>query len=344
VPTYTGLAGDGEVEDYVVGIDPGLEFKWVQYPDLDLTGIDVNASVIPEPYILADDFLCTEPGRLTEITIWGSWLWDFVPDPGAVQFTLSIHSDIPDSVSGTGFSMPGEVLWMRTFAPYEFGVDIWMGGIEEGWMNPPEDYIFPADSVCWMYTFVIDPAEAFHQVGTPDAPIVYWLDLQAWSEFPDATFGWKTSLDHWNDDAVWGIGMEPYFGPWNELRYPPQHPFHPESIDLAFALNMTYGTDVPDEEIVPERLGLYQNVPNPFNPTTTIGYDVPAGGSHVAIEIFDVSGRLVATLVDEPQLEGRRSVSWHGVDEAGRELPSGVYFYRMTAGEYAETRKMLLLK
>ena len=60
--------------------------------------------------------------------------------------------------------------------------------------------------------------------------------------------------------------------------------------------------------------------------------------------VFDVNGRLVSTLLDEPQLEGRRSVSWHGVDENGRELPSGVYFYRMNAGDYAETRKMLLLQ
>jgi len=339
---YEGPAADGEVEDYVLLIDQAEFFKWVQFPDLEPTGIDVAAF---EPFVLADDFLCTEPGRITVITLWGSWLWDEIPDPAAVQFTLSIHEDIPEDESPTGYSMPGELLWLKTFPPYEFAVDVWMDGIEEGWLEPPETYIFPADEVCWVYRFVIDPPEAFHQVGTPDEPIVYWLDVQALPEFSGAHFGWKTSLDHWNDDAVWGLGFEPYPGPWEELRYPPQHPWFPESIDLAFALNMDYGTDVPEGgEIVPERLGLYQNVPNPFNPTTTIAYDVPAGGSHVVIEVFDVNGRQVSTLIDEPQLEGRRSVSWHGVDESGRELPSGVYFYRMTAGEYAETRKMLLLK
>ena len=80
------------------------------------------------------------------------------------------------------------------------------------------------------------------------------------------------------------------------------------------------------------------------DPVTTIAYEVPAGGAHVTLQVFDVGGRLVTTLVDGAEPEGERSVTWRGVDDRGRELPSGVYFYRMTAGEYAETRKMLLLK
>ncbi len=73
----------------------GDSCKWVQRPDLDPTGIDINAS---SGTPLADDFLCTEPGRLTNIDVWGSWLNDHIPyyeDPTAVKFTLSIHADIP---------------------------------------------------------------------------------------------------------------------------------------------------------------------------------------------------------------------------------------------------------
>ncbi len=338
--TYTGQAPDGEVEDYGIFIEES-DYKWIQTPDLTPTGIDVNASVT---YILADDFECREPGRLTEFYVWGSWLDDFIPDPMAVSFTLSLHADIPDTSSPTGYSMPGDVVWMKTFNPGEFFVDIWADQILEGWMNPPEDYFFPGDTICWLYTFFVQPEDAFHQIGMPDEPIVYWLDVQAWPEFPTTQFGWKTSLEHWNDDAVWGDGIEPYPGPWDELRYPPGHDYFPESIDLAFAIRSTYGTDVPEEEEIPREFGLYQNIPNPFNPTTTVGYDVPAGGGRVRIEVFDVSGRLVTTLVDEVLPEGRRSVAWHGVDERGAELPSGVYFYRMDAGDYVETRKMLLLK
>ena len=157
-------------------------------------------------------------------------------------------------------------------------------------------------------------------------------------------FGWKTSTEHWNDAAVWVLGEEPYAGMWNDLSYPPTHPFFTEPIDLAFVITTGYGTGVPEEETIPERFDLLQNVPNPFNATTVITYDVPIGGGHVAIEIFDVAGRRVATLVDGPETAGRNRVTWRGVDENGRELGSGVYFCRLRAGEYEATGKMLLLK
>jgi len=339
--SYDGPAADGEVEDYALIIQEGEEYKWLQTPDLAPTGMDVRATA---PYLLADDFLCTEPGRLTEIALWGSWLDDVVPDPTVVGFRLSIHEDIPDSVSPTGHSMPGEVLWYGTFTSLDYGAEIWADGLEEGWLDPPGDYTFPGDTVCWLYTFVIDPADAFHQVGTPEDPVVYWLDVQAVADEPGASFGWKTSNEHWNDDAVWTTGEEPYVGLWDELMYPPEHPFFPASIDLAFRIVSEYGTGVPEEGVIPEGYGLFQNVPNPFNPATEIAYDVPASGGRVTIEIFDVAGRHVATLVDGEETPGRKSVTWHGVDENGRDLPSGVYFCRLRAEGYDAARKMLLLK
>ena len=218
--------------------DPGDPAKWVQLPDLSPTGIDVNAT---EPYILADDFLCQQTGPITDIHIWGSWLDDYYPwgeMPDDVVFTLSIHEDIPDPDPGdpTTYSMPGQVLWYRTFQPGEFVTRLYQGNIVEGWMDPPDNYIFPADWTCWQYNFFIDASDAFIQQGTENEPIVYWLDVQARPADPSALFGWKTSLDHWNDDAVWGQGLEPYPGPWFELRYPPMHELAGESIDLAFVI------------------------------------------------------------------------------------------------------------
>ncbi|MCD4690424.1 hypothetical protein K8S17_03085 [bacterium] len=342
--TFTGVAMDGEVEDHTVLIDNSIEeWKWEQLPDLGMTGIDVNCT---EPFVLADDFLCEEPGRLTHIDIWGSWLADYLPfgwDPLAVDFVLSIHEDIPAEENPDGYSMPGEVLWIHAFPAGQFMTEMYAGGIVEGWMDPPDMYMFPADWTCWMYTFDIPPEEAFHQVGMPDSGVVYWLDVQAYPHDFEALFGWKTTLDHWNDDAVWGMGMEPYWGPWDELVYPPMHEMAGQSIDLAFRLNMDYGTDVPDD-IVPDRHSLRQNVPNPFNPMTTIAYEVPAGGGHVTIEIVDVAGRVVRTLVDGPEAEGVRSVVWDGTDANGDQMATGVYFYRMTADEVESVRKMMLLK
>jgi len=88
----------------------------------------------------------------------------------------------------------------------------------------------------------------------------------------------------------------------------------------------------------PQRFSLYQNYPNPFNPTTRIDYSIPKT-SHVSLKVFDLLGRVVATLVDEVQGLGFKSVEF---DANG--LTSGVYFYRLTAGSFFETKKLTLIR
>ncbi len=103
-------------------------------------------------------------------------------------------------------------------------------------------------------------------------------------------------------------------------------------------------TAVGDLPSTPTVFALRQNVPNPFNPTTVIGYDVPAGGADVSIRIYDVAGRLVRTLVDEHKTPGRYQAPWDGRNGRGVHVATGVYFYRMQAGSFVQTRKMVLLK
>ncbi|HET6463785.1 MAG TPA: FlgD immunoglobulin-like domain containing protein, partial [Candidatus Krumholzibacteria bacterium] len=91
------------------------------------------------------------------------------------------------------------------------------------------------------------------------------------------------------------------------------------------------------------KLELAQCTPNPFNPSTTIGYTVPTR-VNVTLQIFDVAGRLVTTLVDEQRAAGRYSAAWNGLDARGNRVSSGVYFYRLSAGKNSLTRKMVLLK
>ena len=91
-------------------------------------------------------------------------------------------------------------------------------------------------------------------------------------------------------------------------------------------------------------LTLYQNRPNPFNPSTGISYYLPVD-CHVALNVYDSSGRLVARLLDqERQPKGMHTVEWRGVDAQGRSVSSGVYFYRLTSGKKTISRKMVLLK
>ena len=90
-------------------------------------------------------------------------------------------------------------------------------------------------------------------------------------------------------------------------------------------------------------LELHQNLPNPFNPTTSIEYYVP-DESRVQLGVFDVKGSVVAVLVDKPQAEGSYRVFWNGRYNNGAEAPSGVYFCRLTAGKKTLSRKMILLR
>jgi hypothetical protein len=220
--------------------------KWIQEPDLSPNGVDVDATVdlspdaIWSPQILADDFNCVVTEPITTIRIWGSWYHDERPyfEPGAVDFTLSIYSDRPAETAGD-WSEPNELLRSWNFAAGDFDVWTWAGGLEEGYYVPCEPYYEPnADTVCYQYDFYIDPCDAFVQRGEPCNPVVYWLVVEAQPLFdPQATqpvrFGWKTSTAHWNDDGVWSDDSG---DTWNELRYPPGHPFAGESIDLAFEI------------------------------------------------------------------------------------------------------------
>ncbi|MEW5795740.1 MAG: dockerin type I repeat-containing protein [Candidatus Zixiibacteriota bacterium] len=214
--------------------------KWVQPPDLTPMGMDVMAT---QRLVLADDFLCSETGRITRVVVYGSWFEDMIPDHGEVSFVLSFHEDIP--AVPPEFSKPGRLICLNLFAPGTYTVEpVSIGGLEEGWYDPSQEfYIFPGDRNIFRYTFLIDDP-CWKQAGTPTSPVVYWLDVQVQMPFEGPMFGWKTSVEHWNDDAVWAMGQEPaLLSDWRELRYPPQHPMFPASIDLAFEI---YGVTEAD--------------------------------------------------------------------------------------------------
>lgn len=97
---------------------------------------------------------------------------------------------------------------------------------------------------------------------------------------------------------------------------------------------------------LPKAYSLARNRPNPFNPVTAISYSVPdqVAAAHVSIRVYDIRGRLVRVLVNEVKSAGQYTVFWHGTDQSGTKVASGVYIYRMKAGGSVFTRKMVLLK
>ncbi|UCD19689.1 MAG: T9SS type A sorting domain-containing protein [candidate division WOR-3 bacterium] len=102
----------------------------------------------------------------------------------------------------------------------------------------------------------------------------------------------------------------------------------------------TTGDDVPS---VPKAFALYQNVPNPFNPMTTIRFDLPRA-INVKLCVYNVKGELIATLVNQHMMEGRKEIAWSAKDNRGRAVSSGIYFYRLVAGDFVQTKKMVLLR
>jgi len=101
--------------------------------------------------------------------------------------------------------------------------------------------------------------------------------------------------------------------------------------------------ETSEEEVLPFTYSLGQNYPNPFNPSTVISYSI-AEASPVRIEVFNILGRRVRLLLDRALAAGSYEVMWNGIDDQGNPVSSGVYLYRITAGDYVASRKMILLK
>jgi hypothetical protein len=105
-----------------------------------------------------------------------------------------------------------------------------------------------------------------------------------------------------------------------------------EGEDIVSAIELT------ENDLIPNEFSLQQNYPNPFNPLTTIKYDIKEL-TMVELKVFDILGREVATLVND-----EKPVGYYEIKFNASNLPSGIYFYRLKAGSYIETKKMVLMK
>ena len=94
---------------------------------------------------------------------------------------------------------------------------------------------------------------------------------------------------------------------------------------------------------IPGEFHVYQNYPNPFNPSTTIRYSIPKSGN-VIISIYDINGNLISTLLKAQQNAGTHEVSWNGKNNSEMPVVSGVYLYKVQAGNSSKISKMILLK
>lgn len=274
----------------------GHKMHFPQLPDED--GWDVNAT---KPLVLADDFQCAETGWITDIHFWGSWRGGITGT--IVSFTLSIHEDIPADPPLIPYSRPGPTLWEREIVAESPGVEIVYippkdPPVSEGWYDPTmPPPLYPDHNEYFQYNVFLDKEDRFWQ----EEGKIYWLNISAIVEdvIPPAlqpVWGWKSSADHWNDDAVWGE--------WGLLDWTDMYePFEPsQSLDLSFVIT-GQGEDFGD-------------APDPTYPTL----QASNGASHVI-----TAGYFLGACVD-PEPNGQQDVNAMGDDTDGNDDEDGVVF------------------
>ncbi|UCF34135.1 MAG: PEP-CTERM sorting domain-containing protein [Phycisphaerales bacterium] len=211
--------------------DPGDPYK-MHFPQMpDMNGWDVNSTYYEG---LADDWMCSESGFVRDFHIWGSWLGDVQDEINFIHSAIWSNDPVGDQgVPGEDpdnqWSKPLERLWHYDNQPGEFTVRYWGDG-DQGWYNPLTGDVFESDHTgTWQYNFYFDEAEAFYQ----EQGEIYWLEISVRLPFDSTTkWGWKNSVDHFEDDAVWGHD-EPYTI-WEAELYEP--PDFTQSLDLAFVI------------------------------------------------------------------------------------------------------------
>jgi len=167
---------------------------------------------------------------------------------------------------------------------------------------------------------------------------------------------WSSGLSNWvnQGSAAICIDESPY-QVWNDWDASQRDLFITDKNGLVvYQQNITSGISNDIYDIIfnyletkdvstPYKINLHQNYPNPFNPTTLIRYDLPVN-EHVSINIYDLMGKRVKSLVNTNQDAGYRSINWNATNEVGQPVSAGMYIYTIQAGEFRQTKKMVLLK
>jgi hypothetical protein len=159
------------------------------------------------------------------------------------------------------------------------------------------------------------------------------------------TFKIQDTMTVYIDTCYWSPGNPIQFARPNGKAWAPRMgtPHDPSSYKVTLDFSDVKEIQGSDDEVRPSQFHLSQNYPNPFNPVTNFQFTLSKSG-HVKIDIFNIVGQRVRTLVDKDMKPGVYVADWDGKDENGNSVSSGIYFYRMQAGEFSNMKKMVLLK
>jgi hypothetical protein len=207
---------------------------------------------------------------------------------------------------------------------YSYGAgdwDVWMLKIEGEYippLNPPQN-------------FQVDP---YTGLATWDPPIpVPGVTLLGYNLYLDGCFvASPTSTQYQFAGLIYGqiysVGISAVYEEGES-----------EIVEIGF---MYLGTGTKDD-ILSNKTGLLSNYPNPFNPTTTIKFNIEQN-EQVKMEIYNLKGQKVKTLVEDKLEAGKYTITWNGKDDNGKSVSSGIYFYKMNSGKFTSTKKMILMK
>jgi hypothetical protein len=233
-----GLDYNWCIEAYIDCGEEDHKMHYPQYPDPNGWDVDFH------DWMLGDDWECSETGPVNDIHFWISWLGDHVHDIPWIK--VSIYTDQP----GPPYSRPKDLKWTRTFDEGQFTVEgPWDG--DQGWYFPPEWWLHDHELYWKINIDCID--DPFYQ----EACNIYWLVIEMPFYYPDGV-GWKTSKDHFMDNAVFG---------WHPDWYPLIDPITQEPLDFAFII-----TREPDPAICCK--GTLNWVDVPAGKTVTGTFDV----------------------------------------------------------------------
>jgi hypothetical protein len=182
-------------------------------------------------------------------------------------------------------------------------------------------------------------------VDNEDGTVTISWDMPAMNDFEH--FNIYLAIDGGNYEVIDETVGTCYI--YTVLNYPALHSFYITTVNQSGMESdpsdiVEFLSVHSDELPLPLTTILDGNYPNPFNPTTTISFSVAQTLSFVELEIYNIKGQKVKTLINEKIQVGNHQVVWNGKDGNGKQVASGIYFYKMKSGNYNKTKKMLLLK
>ena len=275
---------------------------------------DAGGFYVPSFGVMSLTEMC--PGDAYSIFLSGANGFDFTyPMDGAARSTASMEWESYNEASAS-------VMYADDIVKTGISHPIILTSLE-GMVEPGDELVAYADGNVVGATRIVDS----------NMPVV----LSAWGSYNNEQYGIYLSEGYVEGDAI-------------ELRLysisEGRELYVDANLDGAhYGLTpITSGTGIVlEQSSVPVAFDLMQNYPNPFNPSTTIGFSIPES-SHVTLSIYDMTGRLVTTLVDGTVDMGVHTVEWRGEDSSGSIVSAGVYIYALESGDTMVTNKMIFMK